>query len=68
MKCEFDNTDIEGTPSVECRHVSGVRTHRSVKWCLNRLNYQFWSRSSPNTAGIPVIVYSFTASINKLKF
>ena len=37
---EFDNTGMEGTPSV-WRHVSGVRTHRSVKRCLNHLNHQF---------------------------
>jgi hypothetical protein len=30
-ECEFDNTDIVGTPSIEWRHVSGVGTHRAVK-------------------------------------
>jgi hypothetical protein len=28
------NRDMEGTSSIEWRHVSGIRTHRSVKWCL----------------------------------
>ena len=37
MECEFDNTDLEGTSYIEWRHVSGVPTHRSVKWCLNPL-------------------------------
>jgi hypothetical protein len=40
-ECEFDNTDMEWTAYIECRHVSGVRTHRSVKWCQNPLNHQF---------------------------
>jgi hypothetical protein len=39
-ECEFDNNDIEGTSSIEWRHVSGVRTHRSVIWCLNSLNHR----------------------------
>jgi hypothetical protein len=34
-ECEFDNTDIMVTPSIEWRIVKGVLTHRSVKWCLN---------------------------------
>jgi len=25
----FDNTDMEGTPSIVCQHVSGFRTYRS---------------------------------------
>jgi hypothetical protein len=36
-ECEFDNTDLEGSASVEWRHVSGVHTLRSVHWCLNPL-------------------------------
>jgi hypothetical protein len=39
--CEFDNTDMEDIHSIEWRHVSGVRTHRSVKWCLSPLNNHF---------------------------
>jgi len=33
-ECEFDNRDMAVTASTEWRHVSGVRTHRSVKWSL----------------------------------
>jgi hypothetical protein len=36
-ECEFDNTRIMVTPSIERRLVEGVCTHRSVKWCLNPL-------------------------------
>ena len=41
MECEFDNTDMEGTPYIEWRPVSGVRTQRSVKWCINAINHSF---------------------------
>jgi len=37
-ECEFDNTDMEGTPTIEWRYVSGFRTHRLVKWCPNPMN------------------------------
>jgi len=40
-ECEFDNSDIIATVSIEWGLVSGVRTHRSVKWCLNPLTPQF---------------------------
>ena len=29
-ECEFDNTDMEGTPYIEWRHVSGVPTYISI--------------------------------------
>jgi len=32
----FDNTDTEGNP-IEWLCVSGIRKHRSVKWCINPL-------------------------------
>jgi len=50
------NTDMEGTAVIELRHVSGVRTHRLMKWCLNPLNHQFWSSVTRRTAGISAIV------------
>ena len=28
MECESDNTDMEGTPCIEWRYVSGIRTNR----------------------------------------
>jgi len=40
MECEFDNKDMEGT-TIECRIVSGVRTHRSVKFSLIPMNRNF---------------------------
>jgi hypothetical protein len=36
-ECEFDNTEMEGTAYIEWQHVSGVRTDRSVKLCVNPL-------------------------------
>jgi len=31
-ECELDNTDMFGTRTIERRNVSGVRTHRTVKF------------------------------------
>jgi hypothetical protein len=36
MECDFDNEDMERAACIEWRHVSDVRTHRSMKLCLNR--------------------------------
>ena len=41
-KCGFANTDMEWSSSIEWRHISGVRTHRSVKWCLKPINHRSW--------------------------
>ena len=68
MEYEFDNTVIEGTACIEWRHVSGVRTHRSVKWSLNPLNHQFWLCGSRITAGIPGIVSSFVTLLKKSNY
>jgi hypothetical protein len=40
-ECEFDNTDMEGTLSFEWLHVSGILTHRSVKFSLIPINRHF---------------------------
>ena len=60
MECEFDNTDMEGTP-IELRHVSGFLTHRSVKMHLNPPNNQFISCGSHSSAAVPATVYSCTS-------
>jgi hypothetical protein len=39
-ECEFDNIDLEGNYT-EWRHVSDVRTYRSMILSLNRLNSYF---------------------------
>jgi len=54
-KCEFDNSDIMVTPSIELRLVSDVRTHRSLKTCLNHLTPHILCCDPPNTNGIPTI-------------
>jgi len=41
MECEFDNTDMEGTPSFKWNYVSDLRTHRSVKWSVKYLDQNF---------------------------
>jgi len=38
----FHNTDMEGTLSIEWRHVSGLRTHRSLNRCLNSFKHRSW--------------------------
>jgi len=59
---EFDNTRtyMEGTP-IEWLHVSGVRTHRSVKWCLNPLSQHFWKYGTRSITGISGNVSSYEA-------
>jgi len=52
MEREFDIRDMAGTPSTEWRHLSGVCTHRSVKWCPDPLNHQFLTSDSHSTAGM----------------
>ena len=61
--CEFDKTENEGTPSTDCRHVSGVSKHQSVKWSLNTLNHKFWSCVSTSTAGIGASINIYAALI-----
>jgi hypothetical protein len=58
----FDNIDMEGIP-IEWRHVSGFRTHRSVKWCLNSLKHNFHSSDICSTVDIPTTVHSYAAVI-----
>jgi hypothetical protein len=68
-ECEFDNTDMEGTLYIEWRHVSGVRTHRSVKCCINPLSHQFWSYSSRSTACISIYIsLQLSAGISRFSF
>jgi hypothetical protein len=55
-ECEFDNKNMEVTP---WRHVWGIPTNRSVKWCLNQLSQQFWSCVSRSITGISGNVYSY---------
>jgi hypothetical protein len=55
-ECEFDNTDIKGTLSIDWRHVS-------VKAGLYPINHNFLSFYSQNSAGIKAIVYSYVAFI-----
>jgi hypothetical protein len=56
-ECDFDNTDIEGTP-IELRHITRILTHGSMKRLLNPLNHQFRKCDSRSSAGVPAIVYS----------
>ena len=53
-RMRFDSTDMEGNPSIEWRHVSGVRTHRSVKWCLNSFKRRFLSCGNRTFVGTRV--------------
>jgi len=64
-ECVFDNTDMEG--ALLWRHVSDVRTSRTVKRCLNLLNHQLWNCGSRSTTGVPSIVYSYAAIIQQSK-
>ena len=66
MECEFDNIDMEWTPYIEWQHVSGDRTHRSVKWRLYNLTHYFWRCGSKSTACIPSIVYCYAVIIKKI--
>jgi len=54
-KCELENSDNMVTHSIEWWLVSGVRTHRSVKTCLNHLTPHILCYDSPKTDGIPTI-------------
>jgi len=40
-ECEFGIQDMEWTPSIEWRRVSGLLTHRSVKRNLIIINHNF---------------------------
>ena len=57
-ECESDNTDLEGSASVEWRHVSGVHTLRSVQWCLNP-SYNRSGNFVHTTARTAAIVYCY---------
>ena len=50
--CESDNTDTEGTHSIAWRHVSGIHTHRSMKWCFNALGQHVYKCGMRSITGI----------------
>jgi len=66
-ECEFDNSFMEGTPSVEWWHVWAVRTHRSVKWFPNHLNHHLWISVFHSIADIKAIARSYATIIRKSK-
>ena len=51
-ECEFDIRDMERTPSVSYWHVSGVLTHRLLKWCPNLIHQHSWKCVSRCATGI----------------
>jgi hypothetical protein len=63
MECEFDSTDMEGNPFIEWQYKSGIRTYRSVKWCLILPNHHFRSCGSQSIASILVIIFSYEVLI-----
>lgn len=65
-ECVLDNTNMLEIP-IEQQRASAVRTHQSVKRCLNPLNHQFCSCGSPSTAGIEAIIHIYATLIKKSK-